>query len=61
LLNSGVIAKHVRFNAIVIHLDHSRGYVDPEQVKNNRALRIANEKNNVTSTDFGIRQLGDGD
>ena len=61
LINSGITPKHVRFNAIVIHLDHSRGYVDPVQVKANRELRIANEKNKVTSTDFGIRQLGDGD
>src|SRR5690606_26533585 len=61
LVNSGVMSKHVRFDAIVIHLDHSRSYIDPERAKANRALRIANEKNKVTTTDFGIRQLGDED
>lgn len=61
LSNAGITPKHVRFNAIVIHLDHSRGYVDPVQVKANRALRIANEKNKVITTDFGIFQLGGGD
>ncbi|MBC6905977.1 glycosyltransferase [Saccharophagus sp. K07] len=61
LINSGIKPKHVRFNAIVIHLDHSRGYIDPERVKANRELRIANEKNKVTTTEFGIRQLGDKD
>ena len=61
LSNAGIIPKHVRFNAIVIHLDHSRGYVDPERVNANRELRLANEKDKVTVTDFGIRQLGDED
>lgn len=61
LLNVGIRSKHVRFNAVVIHLDHSRGYIDPERVKANRALRIANEKNKVVTTEFGIRQLGNAD
>lgn len=55
LINSGIRPKHVRYNAIVIHLDHARGYVDPEQVKANRALRLYNEKHGVTTTEFGIR------
>lgn len=59
LINAGIQSKHVRFNAIVIHLDHSRGYVDPERVKANRDLRMANEKNKVITTDYGIRQLGE--
>lgn len=61
LINSGVKPKHVRFNAIVIHLDHARGYADPARVKANRELRIANEKNKVITTEHGIRQLGDED
>lgn len=59
LLNSGVKARHVRYNAICIHLDHARGYVDPAQVAANRTLRIANEKSKVTTTNYGIRQLLD--
>lgn len=58
LINSGIRPKHVRYNAIVIHLDHARGYVDPEQVKANRALRLHNEKHGVTTTGFGIRVPG---
>lgn len=57
LANSGVKPKHVRYDAIVIHLDHSRGYADPERVKANRALRQFNERHQVTSTEFGIKQL----
>ncbi len=55
LINSGVQPKHVRFNAVVLHLDHARGYVDPEQVKANKALRQFNETHKVKWTDFGIQ------
>lgn len=58
LINSGIRPKHVRYNAIVIHLDHARGYRDPEMVKRNKALRQANEKNGVTWTDYGIASGG---
>lgn len=61
LINSGIKPKHVRYNAVVIHLDHARGYVDPERVKTNKQLRVFNEKNKITWTDFGIAQVGDGD
>ncbi len=57
LVNLGVKPKHVRYNAICLHLDHSRGYKNPEMVKANKALRRFNEKNRVHWTDFGIRQL----
>lgn len=57
LINLGIKPKHVRYNAICLHLDHSRGYKNPEMVKSNKALRQLNEKNKITTTDFGIRQL----
>jgi glycosyltransferase involved in cell wall biosynthesis len=56
LLNHGIRAKHVRYNAIVVHLDHARGYVDPQQVESNRLLRRHNERARVAWTDYGIRQ-----
>jgi glycosyltransferase involved in cell wall biosynthesis len=56
LINRGIRPKHVRYNAIVIHLDHSRGYRDPEMVAKNKALRRANEKSGVAWTDYGISQ-----
>lgn len=59
LINRGIKPKHVRYNAIVIHLDHSRGYRDAETVARNKALREANEKSGVAWTDFGIAQLRD--
>ncbi|HEY7883696.1 MAG TPA: glycosyltransferase family 2 protein [Cellvibrionaceae bacterium] len=56
LINSGIKPKHVRYNAIVIHLDHARGYVDQAQVKANKALRLYNEQHKIKTTDHGIRQ-----
>lgn len=40
LANSGVRGRHLRFTAPLVHLDHPRGYVDPERVRENRR-RIA--------------------
>ncbi|MDI9246702.1 glycosyltransferase family 2 protein [Marinobacter sp. CHS3-4] len=57
LINSGIKPKHVRYNAIVIHLDHKRGYKDPELVAANKALRVDSEKQKKTRTDCGIEQL----
>ncbi len=57
LINAGIKAKHVRYNAIVIHLDHPRGYKDAEIVKQNKALRLKIEREKIKWTDFGIRQL----
>lgn len=57
LINKGIRPKHVRYNAIVIHLDHSRGYRDPEMVAKNKALRQENEKNGVAWTEYGISNL----
>lgn len=57
LINAGVKPKHVRYNAVVIHLDHKRGYKDPKLVNENKQIRIDNEKNKVVWTDFGIKQL----
>lgn len=57
LINAGVRPKHVRYNAVVLHLDHKRGYKDPEQVARNKALRINSEKQRLIRTEHGIAQL----
>ncbi len=54
LINSGIKPKHVRYNAICIHLDHSRGYKDEARIAANKKLRIFNEKNKVMRTEYGI-------
>ena len=39
LLNAGLRAKRVRHRAILLHLDHQRGYATPEAIARNRAIR----------------------
>ena len=56
LKNLGIKPKHVRYNAICIHLDHARSYKDPEMVEKNKALRLENEKSGKTYTQHGISQ-----
>ncbi|SMX42847.1 glycosyltransferase [Actibacterium lipolyticum] len=36
LANSGVKGRHLRFTAPLVHLDHPRGYKDPEKIKAHR-------------------------
>lgn len=55
LQNAGIKPKHVRYNAIVIHLDHTRSYVDENLVRQNKSLRKYNERHKVTWTDHGIQ------
>ena len=57
LINLGIKPKHVRYNAIVIHLDHKRGYKSPDQVKENKKLRLYNAKHGISTTEYGITQL----
>lgn len=57
LINAGVKPKHVRYNAIVIHLDHARGYKSPEEMRANKQLRLYNARHRISHTDHGIAQL----
>jgi len=57
LINAGIKPKHVRYNAIVVHLDHKRGYKNPAEVRKNKQLRLDNAKNGVIRTRYGIEQL----
>jgi len=56
LINLGIKPKHVRYNAIVLHLDHPRGYVEPMVVQNNKAHRLSVEKQGIVRTEHGIEQ-----
>jgi len=59
LENAGVKARHVRYDAIVVHLDHGRGYKDPAMVAANKALRVGVAKQGIVTTEHGISQLAD--
>ncbi|RZJ71190.1 glycosyltransferase family 2 protein [Flavobacterium sp.] len=54
LFNKGLKSKQIRYSAIVIHLDHARGYVNEATWKKNYAIRENTRKNKVVKTPIGI-------
>lgn len=59
LQNLGIKPRHVRYNAVCVHLDHARAYKDAQKVAENKRLRIKSDKENITLTEYGIAQLND--
>ena len=56
LFNNGLLSKQIRYSAICVHLEHSRGYFSQEIWDQNLAIRAFNKKNKITKTKNGIRQ-----
>jgi GT2 family glycosyltransferase len=54
LENAGVRGKQIRHRALVVHLDHGRGYKRPEAMAKNRAIRDEVAAKKLTRTAFGI-------
>lgn len=54
LANAGVRGKRIRHRAVVVHLDHPRGYVTAEGIAFNRALREETRRGRRTWTAHGI-------
>lgn len=54
LMNYGIKSKQIRYNAIVLHLDHPRGYKNEESIKKNRAIRRATREEKKIWTPYGI-------
>jgi len=52
--NAGVSPRHVRYDAVCLHLDHARGYKDPRRVAENKRLRLAVARDGTTRTEHGI-------
>lgn len=50
----GIKRKRVRYRAIVLHLDHSRSYADPDLIKKNKAIWDEAVQKKTVWTDFGI-------
>lgn len=38
LTNAGITGRHLRYTAPLVHLDHPRGYADPEKIARHKAL-----------------------
>jgi glycosyltransferase involved in cell wall biosynthesis len=56
LENAGVRGKHIRYNTVVLHLDHPRGYANEVDWERNRQIRQVVQEERRTWTDFGIRK-----
>jgi glycosyltransferase involved in cell wall biosynthesis len=57
MFNNGMLSKQIRYSAICVHLDHSRGYSSPEIWKNNNDIRTFNKKNAIVKTKNGINEV----
>jgi glycosyltransferase involved in cell wall biosynthesis len=56
LMNYGIKSKQIRYHAVVVHLDHPRGYKNQESINKNRAIRKETRDQKKKWTDFGIVQ-----
>jgi glycosyltransferase involved in cell wall biosynthesis len=56
LTNQGILGKQIRHQAIVVHLDHERGYKTDESLKRNLAIRKEVKDKNICWTPYGIRK-----
>lgn len=56
LENYGVKGKQIRHKAIVLHLDHARGYKTPESLAANLAIRKEVKDKKIVWTNFGIKK-----
>jgi glycosyltransferase involved in cell wall biosynthesis len=54
LENMGIRGKQVRHRAVVVHLDHARGYKTKESLDKNLAIRAHTQKAKVVRTPYGI-------
>ncbi len=56
LFNFGVKSIQIRYAAICIHLDHTRGYVTPEMIQKNLDIRKKTKSLKTIWTPFGIKK-----
>jgi hypothetical protein len=59
LVHRGLKPLQVRHRAVVMHLDHSRGYVNDDAWKKNREIWAETLRTRTAWTDFGIKQRAD--
>ena len=54
LFNKGMKSRQIRYSAIVLHLDHSRPYVNDEALRRNKEIREVTRKRHLTETAYGL-------
>jgi glycosyltransferase involved in cell wall biosynthesis len=58
LTNAGVPGQHLRYTAPLVHLDHPRGYADPERIRRHKAMIRAIRADGRSWTPDGIEKRG---
>ncbi|WP_034057281.1 glycosyltransferase family 2 protein [Lacinutrix jangbogonensis] len=59
LMNLGIKAKQIRYNAVCVHLDHKRGYKNVESITKNQQIRKNTRDTKDIKTPYGIEKLED--
>lgn len=54
LMNAGVRGKLIRFETLILHLDHSRGYANEEILRRNWEIRNITRREKRTRTESGL-------
>ena len=54
LSNFGIKGRHVRYTALLLHIDHTRDYANSEEALNNKIISKKNLNSNKIRTDNGI-------
>lgn len=58
LENAGVRGLQIRFSAVCVHLEHDRGYAQPDMRAANERLRAQTRRLKLVRTDFGLDRHG---
>lgn len=56
LRNSGLQAKQIRYHAVCLHLEHERGYVNPDDLAANMKIREATLREGLKYSPYGIKK-----
>ena len=56
LVNLGLRGRQIRYSAIVLHLDHSRPYVNREALERNMEIRRQTRRWHAVTTAFGVKK-----
>lgn len=56
LKNLGLRPKRIRYSAVCVHLDHSRGYVTPTMLEKNQIIRAETVQNKTIHSPLGLDQ-----
>jgi glycosyltransferase involved in cell wall biosynthesis len=56
LVNYGLTGKQIRHRAIVLHLDHPRGYKTQESIDKNKSIRKTTRRQKIKWTPHGIKK-----